>query len=63
MRVRLKKRWGSRLQGDIISVSVERAKVLAESGIAVMLDSLPPASDAKAQAKAEAEAKAKAKGK
>lgn len=32
MEVRLLTRWGSRLQGDIVSVSDERAKALAEAG-------------------------------
>lgn len=38
MEVRLLTRWGSRLQGDTVSVSVERAKALAEAGIGRILD-------------------------
>lgn len=33
MEVRLLTRWGSRLQGDVVSVSAERAEALAEAGI------------------------------
>lgn len=33
MDVRLLTRWGSRMQGDIVSVSAERAVALADAGI------------------------------
>ena len=33
MEVRLLTRWGSRMQGDIVSVSAERAVALADAGI------------------------------
>ena len=33
MEVRLLARWGSRMQGDIVSVSAERAVALADAGI------------------------------
>jgi len=43
MRVRLLTRWGSRLRGDIVSVSDERARLLEAEGIATVLDSRPAA--------------------
>lgn len=33
MEIRLIERWGSRLQGDIVSVSPERAAALVEAGV------------------------------
>jgi hypothetical protein len=41
MRVRLLVRWGSRLQGDVISVSNERARALEEAGYGKALDPWP----------------------
>ncbi|MFP5223112.1 MAG: hypothetical protein ACLGSA_12550 [Acidobacteriota bacterium] len=41
MRVRLLTRWGSRMQGDIVSVSDERGKYLESEGIGKMMDPLP----------------------
>lgn len=47
MKIRLKKRWGSRLAGSVASVSVERAKALEEAGIAKPLEPYPKQSKAK----------------
>ena len=41
MRVRLLTRWGSRMQGDVVSVSDERGQYLESEGIGKMLDPLP----------------------
>jgi hypothetical protein len=38
MRVRLKARWGSRMQGDIVNVSDARALALEEAGLARIID-------------------------
>jgi hypothetical protein len=38
MEVRLLTRWGSRLQGDVVSVSDERALALQEAGIGRILN-------------------------
>ena len=43
MRVRLLTRWGSRLRGDIFSVSDERARLLEAEGIAKALEPWPVA--------------------
>lgn len=48
MEVRLLTRWGSRFQGDVVSVSDERAKALAEAGIGKILN--PVAKDVPAEA-------------
>jgi len=38
MQVRLSVRWGSHLQGDIVSVSDARAQALADAGFGKILD-------------------------
>jgi hypothetical protein len=45
MEVRLLTRWGSRLQGDIVSVSDARAKALEEAGFAKILGTPAPAAE------------------
>lgn len=42
MKVQIKRRWASRLPGQIASVSVERARILVDSGIAKAIDDFPP---------------------
>jgi len=38
MQVRLSVRWGSYLQGDVVSVSEARAKALTDAGFGKILD-------------------------
>lgn len=68
MEVRLLTRWGSRLQGDVISVSVERAHALEEAGIGKILEVLveaetepEPAAEQAEKAEVPANIKKKAK--
>lgn len=42
MEVRLLTRWGSRMQGDIVSVSDERAIALQEAGIGRVINAPKP---------------------
>jgi len=61
MRVRLLTRWGSRMQGDIVSVSDERGQYLESEGIGKMLDHLPePEAEAEAEPESLPEAEAEA---
>ena len=50
MEVRLLTRWGSRLQGDIVSVSDARAKALQDAGIGRILNA--PKSEPKEEVEA-----------
>lgn len=40
MQVRLLSRWGSRMQGDVVSVSAERAKALRDAGIGKIIGAI-----------------------
>ena len=55
MEVRLKVRWGSYLQGDVVSVSPERAKALVEAEYGKYVD--PPVEEVPAAEKAPAKGK------
>ena len=50
MEVRLLTRWGSRLQGDIVSVSDARAKALQDAGIGRILNAPQPEPKEEAEA-------------
>lgn len=59
MEVRLKVRWGSYLQGDVVSVSPERAKALVEAEYGKYVD--PPVEEAPADDTSAEKAPAKGK--